>query len=329
MKLFAFLFLCIVLMALVAYDQRAYVEARRAVADINKVTQDIDIRGQQLLTIQKNARELASNPSGLVALITEEFPQSENIEFQSKAAAGWGSIDEMSLLQRKINSTVFQNQSHAANDKDEKVTNVDEPQVADELMDDLEKAQALGVQLSDYISDELLGRLPTVVGVNVAGLLTILLVSLGVLYRDNLNTNKKNLERNRLLENRHEETLSSRKMMISITEDLSEQKRTAEHLSTMLEYSNKSIKSKNEEMEQFIYTVSHDLKSPLVSIGGFSSILTRELSESLTEKQMHYLSRIQSNVTDMESLLGDLLDLSRITNQEFRRSTIDTDACQI
>ncbi|HDL78410.1 MAG TPA: GAF domain-containing protein, partial [Bacteroidetes bacterium] len=68
----------------------------------------------------------------------------------------------------------------------------------------------------------------------------------------------------------------------------------------------------NEELEDFVFTVSHDLKSPIVSISGFATILVNEYKKKLDEEGIHYLERIQSNVKLMERLIRDLLELSRI-----------------
>jgi len=329
-RLFAFLFLAAVLVALAVYDYRAYTEAKRMVTDINTITQDLNIRGQQrFISYQKllgTELNLSDYKAGAVARPSKNIPQNENIDVRSRAAINWDSINELFLLRQKINFSITQHQSIITPDQDHNYYVFDDSQATQGLIADLEKIQNINTRLADDLSDNLLSSLPRVVGVNVGALLAIFLIYSAMVYRDNLKESKRNLEKNKQLESRHEEALQSRTMMLSIMEDLSDEKRTAEHLSTMLESSNRSIKSKNQEMEQFIYTVSHDLKSPLVSIGGFSSILNRELADDLTEKQAHYLSRIQSNVTDMESLLGDLLELSRVTKQEFKRSTIDTDS---
>jgi len=68
----------------------------------------------------------------------------------------------------------------------------------------------------------------------------------------------------------------------------------------------------NEELENFVFTVSHDLKAPIVSVQGFSSILLNDYRDRLDKDGVHYLQRIQSNVTQMERLIHDLLELSRI-----------------
>ena len=86
---------------------------------------------------------------------------------------------------------------------------------------------------------------------------------------------------------------------------------------------NEQLTNKNKEMEQFIYTVSHDLKSPLVTISGFANRLYAELSETITEKQKHRLQRIIENTHNMESLLSDLLELSKIVQQPIEITTVD------
>ena len=73
-----------------------------------------------------------------------------------------------------------------------------------------------------------------------------------------------------------------------------------------------TLKAKNAELDSFVYSVSHDLKSPLVSIEGLSSVLLSEYGEGLDLDGRHFLERIQANVQHLERLIGDLLALSRI-----------------
>jgi signal transduction histidine kinase len=69
---------------------------------------------------------------------------------------------------------------------------------------------------------------------------------------------------------------------------------------------------KNRELDSFTYTVSHDLKAPLVSLSGLSSALQKEFYDQLSKEGKHYLERIQANVAHMDTLITDLLELSRI-----------------
>jgi len=95
-------------------------------------------------------------------------------------------------------------------------------------------------------------------------------------------------------------------VLVSVQMDITERKRAEaerEHLLAELE-------ARNEEMESFIYTISHDMKSPLITLDGFSAALQNE--PNLSEQGQHYLKRIRANVSRMGELTIKLLDLSRI-----------------
>jgi signal transduction histidine kinase len=62
----------------------------------------------------------------------------------------------------------------------------------------------------------------------------------------------------------------------------------------------------------FVSHVSHELRTPLTAIKGAVDLILRELAGPLTEKQIHYLTRVRSNTQHLAGLINDLLDLSRI-----------------
>jgi PAS domain S-box-containing protein len=72
------------------------------------------------------------------------------------------------------------------------------------------------------------------------------------------------------------------------------------------------LESKNAELERFTYTVSHDLKSPLVTITGFLGYLEKDALSGDQAKVRSTVGRITNAAQKMQSLLNDLLELSRI-----------------
>ncbi len=72
------------------------------------------------------------------------------------------------------------------------------------------------------------------------------------------------------------------------------------------------LQAKNVALERFTYTVSHDLKSPLVTIRGFLGYLVRDATAGETERMRRDVERIKAATTTMGRLLDELLELSRI-----------------
>lgn len=86
----------------------------------------------------------------------------------------------------------------------------------------------------------------------------------------------------------------------------------SEDLAMAHEHLENEVKIRTQELESVVYTISHDLKSPIVSMQGMASILMEEYSGQLDEKGKHYLLRVISNANYMEEMIIDLLALSRI-----------------
>ncbi len=86
------------------------------------------------------------------------------------------------------------------------------------------------------------------------------------------------------------------------------------------------LKAINKELEAFSYSVSHDLRSPLRSIDGFSRAVMEDYSDKLDARGKDYLNRVRLASQRMGQLIDDMLSLSRITRSEMHYETVNLSA---
>jgi signal transduction histidine kinase len=86
---------------------------------------------------------------------------------------------------------------------------------------------------------------------------------------------------------------------------------------------NVSLEAANRELESFSYSVSHDLRSPLRAIDGYSLMLEEDYAAQLDETARRYIKTIRAGSQRMAALIDDLLTFSRLSRQSLNRQTVD------
>jgi len=86
------------------------------------------------------------------------------------------------------------------------------------------------------------------------------------------------------------------------------------------------LERSNRELEQFAYMASHDLKEPLVTVGGYLRLLERRHKQALDENATGYLRNALEGIQRMERLIGDLLSYSRAGSRVKEFQPVDPSA---
>jgi signal transduction histidine kinase len=98
--------------------------------------------------------------------------------------------------------------------------------------------------------------------------------------------------------------------------DLEERAQELANLNTMLSQTTALLQRRNEELDQFAYVASHDLKAPLRAIANLSEWLEEDLEGQLPAENRHQLLLLRGRVRRMEALIEGLLEYSRIGRQQ-------------
>jgi signal transduction histidine kinase len=84
------------------------------------------------------------------------------------------------------------------------------------------------------------------------------------------------------------------------------------------------LKAANGELEAFSYSVSHDLRTPLRAIDGYSQVVLDQFGPQLPDDGRRYLQTIRAGAQKMGALIDDLLAFARLNRQELSKRSFDT-----
>lgn len=80
------------------------------------------------------------------------------------------------------------------------------------------------------------------------------------------------------------------------------------------------LKKANQELDKFVYSVSHDLRAPLKSISGVVSMTAEETTDDFTRENMEI---IRESISKLDSFITDMLDYSRNSRADVKREEVD------
>ena len=109
------------------------------------------------------------------------------------------------------------------------------------------------------------------------------------------------------------------------SEALAAMRLSLEQKNVELEAAVEQLRRRNAELDAFVHTCSHDLRTPLVSMQGMIGLIIEEFAGKLEGRGSHYLGRLQANVVHLEQLIADLQEVALAGREGFKAELADVD----
>jgi two-component system, sensor histidine kinase and response regulator len=117
---------------------------------------------------------------------------------------------------------------------------------------------------------------------------------------------------------------------VATIQNITEKKRVRDELEQLnaeleerVDIRTQELAALNQSLESFVYSVSHDLKTPLRGIEGYSRLLQEDFNEKLDGEGKLFLQHIREGINRMNELIDDLLAYSRMSSRKLDEETVD------
>jgi signal transduction histidine kinase len=109
------------------------------------------------------------------------------------------------------------------------------------------------------------------------------------------------------------------------SEALAAMRLSLEQKNVELEAAVEQLRRRNAELDAFVHTCSHDLRTPLVSMQGMIGLIMEEFTGRLEGRGQHYLGRLQANVVHLEQLIADLQQVALAGREGYKPELAELD----
>lgn len=177
-------------------------------------------------------------------------------------------------------------------------------------------------RLTGYSKEELLGRTSAELGLvdaTARGKILEAIRTHGFAHNVEIQMRTKSNQVAEVLTSIEQIELGGQPTLLSVNFDITDRKRAE----VELQKAKLELEAANRELESFSYSVSHDLRSPLRGIDGYSQALLEDYADQLPADAQHYLQRVRSSAQRMATLIDDLLKLAQVTRAQINYAPIN------